>query len=126
MAEESNIKDIGLSASSPLFAEIRQILINARKTAYKAVNFAMVTAYWNIGRLIVEDEQQGNTRAEYGKAVLADLSVRLTEEFGKGFDERELRRIRQFYLMFPKWDALRPELTWTHYRLLIRVQNEAA
>ena len=86
----------------------------------------MVTAYWNIGRLIVEDEQQGNTRAEYGKAVLADLSVRLTEEFGKGFDERELRRIRQFYLMFPKWDALRPELTWTHYRLLIRVQNEAA
>ena len=126
MAEESNIKDIGLSASSPLFAEIRQILINARKTAYKAVNFAMVTAYWNIGRLIVEDEQQGNTRAEYGKAVLADLSVRLTEEFGKGFDERELRRIRQFYLMFPKWDALRPELTWTHYRLLIRVQNETA
>ena len=126
MAEDSNIKDIGLSASSPLFAEIRQILINARKTAYKAVNFAMVTAYWNIGRLIVEDEQQGNTRAEYGKAVLADLSVRLTEEFGKGFDERELRRIRQFYLMFPKWDALRPELTWTHYRLLIRVQNEAA
>ena len=126
MAEESNIKDTGLSASSPLFAEIRQILINARKTAYKAVNFAMVTAYWDIGRLIVEDEQQGNTRAEYGKAVLADLSVRLTEEFGKGFDERELRRIRQFYLMFPKWDALRPELTWTHYRLLIRVQNEAA
>ena len=57
MAEDSNIKDIGLSASSPLFAEIRQILINARKTAYKAVNFAMVTAYWNIGRLIVEDEQ---------------------------------------------------------------------
>ena len=123
MAEDSNIKDIGLSASSPLFAEIRQILINARKTAYKAVNFAMVTAYWNIGRLIVEDEQQGSTRAEYGKAVLADLSVRLTEEFGKGFDERELRRIRQFYLTFPKWDALRPELTWTHYRLLIRVQD---
>ena len=106
-----------------MFAEIRQILIGARQTAYKAVNFAMVTAYWNIGRLIVEDEQQGSTRAEYGKAVLADLSVRLTEEFGKGFDERELRRIRQFYLAFPKWDALRPELTWTHYRLLIRVQD---
>jgi predicted nuclease of restriction endonuclease-like (RecB) superfamily len=86
----------------------------------------MVTAYWNVGRLIVEDEQQGNTRAEYGKAILADLSKRLTDEFGKGFDERELRRIRQFYLVFPKWDALRPELTWTHYRLLIRVQNEQA
>lgn len=115
-----------LSASSHLFAEIREVLVTARRTAYKAVNFAMVTAYWNVGRLIVEDEQQGNTRAEYGKAILADLSKRLTDEFGKGFDERELRRIRQFYLVFPKWDALRPELTWTHYRLLIRVQNEQA
>lgn len=115
-----------LSTSSHLFAEIREVLVTARRTAYKAVNFAMVTAYWNVGRLIVEDEQQGNTRAEYGKAILADLSKRLTDEFGKGFDERELRRIRQFYLVFPKWDALRPELTWTHYRLLIRVQNEQA
>lgn len=69
----------------------------------------MVTAYWNVGRLIVEDEQKGHIRAEYGKAILADLSKRLTDEFGKGFDERELRRIRQFYLVFPKWDALRPE-----------------
>ena len=115
-----------ISASSHLFAEIREVLVTARRTAYKAVNFAMVTAYWNVGRLIVEDEQQGNTRAEYGKAILADLAKRLTDEFGKGFDERELRRIRQFYLVFPKWDALRPELTWTHYRLLIRVQNEQA
>lgn len=115
-----------LSASSHLFAEIREVLVTARRTAYKAVNFAMVTAYWNVGRLIVEDEQKGHIRAEYGKAILADLSTRLTDEFGKGFDERELRRIRQFYLVFPKWDALRPELTWTHYRLLIRVQNEQA
>ena len=115
-----------LSASNHLFAEIREVLVTARRTAYKAVNFAMVTAYWNVGRLIVEDEQKGHIRAEYGKAILADLSKRLTDEFGKGFDERELRRIRQFYLVFPKWDALRPELTWTHYRLLIRVQNEQA
>lgn len=115
-----------LSASSHLFAEIREVLVTARRTAYKAVNFAMVTAYWNVGRLIVEDEQKGHIRAEYGKAILADLSKRLTDEFGKGFDERELRRIRQFYLVFPKWDALRPELTWTHYRLLIRIQNEQA
>ena len=115
-----------LSNPSHLFTKIREVLVTARRTAYKAVNFAMVTAYWNVGRLIVEDEQQGNTRAEYGKAILADLAKRLTNEFGKGFDERELRRIRQFYLVFPKWDALRPELTWTHYRLLIRVQNEQA
>ena len=126
MMSEIDKSNQTLSNSSHLFAEIREVLVTARRTAYKAVNFAMVTAYWNVGRLIIEDEQQGNTRAEYGKAILADLSKRLTDEFGKGFDERELRRIRQFYLVFPKWDALRPELTWTHYRLLIRVQNEQA
>ena len=126
MMSEIDKSNQTLSNSSHLFAEIREVLVTARRTAYKAVNFAMVTAYWNVGRLIVEDEQQGNTRAEYGKAILADLAKRLTDEFGKGFDERELRRIRQFYLVFPKWDALRPELTWTHYRLLIRVQNEPA
>ena len=126
MMSEIDKSNQTLSNSSHLFVEIREVLVAARRTAYKAVNFAMVTAYWNVGRLIVEDEQQGNTRAEYGKAILADLAKRLTDEFGKGFDERELRRIRQFYLVFPKWDALRPELTWTHYRLLIRVQNEQA
>lgn len=121
---EANKSD--LSAPGRLFSEIRQILVGARQTAYKAVNFAMVTAYWNIGRLIVEDEQQGNTRAEYGKAVLIDLSQRLTEEFGKGFTEANLRNMRQFYLCFPNCYALRSELTWTHYRLLIRVQNKTA
>ena len=126
MMSEIDKSNQTLSNSGHLFAEIREVLVTARRTAYKAVNFAMVTAYWNVGRLIVEDEQKGHIRAEYGKAILADLSKRLTDEFGKGFDERELRRIRQFYLVFPKWDALRPELTWTHYRLLIRVQNEQA
>ena len=123
---DNNITKSNISTSGQLFAEIRQILIGARQTAYKAVNFAMVTAYWNIGRLIVEDEQQGSTRAEYGKAVLADLSVRLTEEFGKGFTEANLRNMRQFYQYFPNCYALRSELTWTHYRLLIRVQDEDA
>lgn len=123
---DNNIAKSNILASGHLFAEIRQILIGARQTAYKAVNFAMVTAYWNIGRLIVEDEQQGSTRAEYGKAVLADLSVRLTEEFGKGFTEANLRNMRQFYQCFPNCYALRSELTWTHYRLLIRVQDEDA
>lgn len=109
-----------------LLADIREVLLSARKTAYKAVNFAMVSAYWNVGRLIVEDEQHGQARAEYGKAVLAELSDKLTDEFGKGFDERELRRMRQFYCVFPKWDTLRPELTWSHYRLLIKVKDEQA
>lgn len=109
-----------------LLADIREVLLSARKTAYKAVNFAMVSAYWNVGRLIVEDEQHGNRRAEYGKAVLSELSDKLTAEFGKGFEERELRRMRQFYCVFPKWGTLRPELTWSHYRLLIKVKDNNA
>ena len=109
-----------------LYGAIRQVLETARQSAYKAVNFAMVQAYWQIGRLIVEDEQNGENRAEYGKKVLDGLAERLTADFGKGFDARELRRMRQFYLLFSKWDAVRPELSWTHYRLLLRVENEDA
>ncbi|MBR4666840.1 MAG: DUF1016 family protein [Lentisphaeria bacterium] len=112
--------------NSPLYGAICQVLETARHHAYKAINFAMVQAYWKIGRLIVEDEQQGEHRAEYGKKVLEELAERLTADFGKGFDARELRRMRQFYLLFSKWDALRPELSWTHYRLLLRVENEDA
>ncbi len=115
-----------LEKKDNLYGAIRQILATARQSAYRAVNFAMVQAYWQVGRLIVEDEQNGNHRAEYGKKVLAELAERLTAEFGKGFDSRELRRMRQFYLLFQKWDAVRPELTWTHYRLLLRVENEQA
>jgi len=106
--------------NSDLYNAIRQVLTTARQSAYKAVNFAMVQAYWQIGRLIVEDEQKGEVRAEYGKKVLAELADRLTSEFGKGFDARELRKMRQFYLLFSKCDALRHELSWPHYRLLLR------
>ena len=86
----------------------------------------MVNAYWEIGRRIVEFEQLGETRAEYGKGVLKRLSQQLTVDFGKGFDERNLRYMRDFYLSFPIWHALRSELTWTHYRLLLKVENEKA
>ena len=109
-----------------LYDSIRQVLESARNNTYRAVNFAMVQAYWQIGRLIAEDEQNGEHRAEYGKKVLAELAERLTRDFGKGFDARELRKMRQFYFSFPKWDALRPELSWTHYRLLLRVENPEA
>ena len=109
-----------------LYKNISSILRNARENVYKAVNFAMVQSYWAIGQLIVEDEQKGETRAEYGKAVLGKLSLKLTEEFGKGFDERELRKMRQFYQEFQIRDSLRPELTWSHYRMLLRVKDEKA
>ena len=112
--------------NSDLYSAIRQVLETARQNAYKAVNFAMVQAYWQIGRLIVEDEQKGEVRAEYGKKVLAELADRLTSEFGKGFDASNLRYMRLFYQTFPKCDALRHELSWTHYRLLLRVENQDA
>jgi DUF1016 N-terminal domain len=97
-----------------------------RKQVRSAVNQAMVMAYWQIGQFIVEDEQAGKVQAEYGKAVLEGLSERLTAELGKGFDIRNLRSMRQFYLLFPNRNAVRSDLNWTHYRLLIRVENEAA
>ena len=108
-----------------LASQVAQIIREARQTAYRAVNFTMVLAYWNIGKLIVEDELHWE-RADYGKAVVRNLSQRLTKEFGKGFDERELRKMCQFYRCFEIRDTLRPELSWSHYRRLISVENSEA
>lgn len=83
----------------------------------------MIEAYWNIGKSIIK-EQGGNEKAEYGTGLLKDLSKRMTQEFGKGFTVANLKNMRQFYLTFPNSYALRSELTWTHYRLLMRVENE--
>ena len=86
----------------------------------------MVQTYWHIGRIIVEDEQGGQKRASYGKQVLPELAKRLSEEFGAGFDVSNLRNMRQFFQSFPIRDALRLELSWTHYRNLIRIDNPQA
>jgi predicted nuclease of restriction endonuclease-like (RecB) superfamily len=106
-----------------IYSSIKQILANAREKAYKAVNFAMVDAYWNIGRIIVE-AQGGNEKAEYGQALLKNISKQLKAEFGKGFDVTNLGRMKQFYLTFKNIDALRQQLSWTHYRLLMKVEKE--
>ena len=106
-----------------IYDEIRETLLNSRSQAYSAVNFALVQAYWHIGRIIVEHEQDGQERAAYGKAVLQALSVRLTEEFGKGFSVRTLQQMKQFYLTFPNTNALRSQLNWTHYRTLIQISD---
>ena len=82
----------------------------------------MVKAYWSIGKLIIEEEQNGEQRAEYGEVLIDGLSQKLTKEYGKGFSNRNLRHIRQFYRTFPKWNAVRSELSWTHYRLLLSVE----
>ena len=109
-----------------IYGEIKETLLQARSRVYAVANSTMVEAYWQIGRIIVEHEQGGNARAEYGKGLIPLLAKRLTEDFGKGFNEQNLRNMRQFYETFPIHHALRSELNWTHYRLLMRVENKAA
>jgi len=111
---------------STLYSEIREVLLASRRQAYSAVNFAMVQAYWQVGRLIVEHEQNGSLRAEYGKGLLKGLSQKLQSEFGEGFTVRNLQQMKKFYILFPNTHALRAQLTWTHYRALLRVEDEAA
>lgn len=108
-----------------IFQEIKEILQEAKNKVYKVANNAMVEAYWNIGRVIVE-KQGGKDKAEYGTALLKNLSKEMTKEFGKGFTLTNLKYMRQFYLTFPKSHALSDQLSWTHYRLLMRVENENA
>ncbi len=107
------------------YNEIKNILNIARNKVYKTANFVMVEAYWNIGKSIIE-EQGGNEKAEYGAGLLKELSKQMTQDFGKGFTVTNLKYMRQFYLMFPNSHALRDELSWTHYRLLIKVENDNA
>ena len=160
-----NASELALARSAePLYQEIRTVLESARAGAYRAVNAAMVQAYWHVGRLIVEHEQKGRHRAGYGEAVVATLAERLTRDLGRGFDERNLWYMRKFFLAFPILNAPRSELpastkpgtehsetrighaphdqsamvstrhfptlhlelSWTHYRLLLGVEDPAA
>lgn len=117
----------GLSLS--FLNEIRELLRQARQRAYAAVNFVMVESYWRIGKRIVEEEQQGKERADYGAFLIRELSKSLSEEFGKGFSVANLKNFRQFYIAFPdnqKGYTLCSELTWSHYRLIMRLDNPAA
>ena len=123
---DKEIKLLKQSSLEITYQNIREVLEEARSTAYRSVNFAMVQAYWQIGRIIIEQEQKGKERAEYGKALIKELSRKLTQDYGKGFNERNLWYIRNFYSTFPKVNALRSELSWTHYRLLLRVEKEKA
>ncbi|MES2832902.1 MAG: PDDEXK nuclease domain-containing protein [Pseudomonadota bacterium] len=115
-----------IAPQNPLLQAIRELVQQARQQIQSSVNSAMVQTYWHIGRVIVEEEQQGDVRAEYGKQQLEQLSTRLTDEFGKGFDVTNLRSMRRFYQAFPIRDAVRLELSWTHYRYLIRIDNPSA
>ena len=109
-----------------LLGQLRQLIQEARTQAFRAVDVVQVRTSWEIGRHIVEYEQQGEVRAVYGARLLPQLSAQLTQEFGRGFDASNLRYMRLFYQSFPNCDALRHELSWTHYRRLLRIDNETA
>lgn len=111
---------------TPLLGALRQLIADSRLQLLRAVDVVQVQTYWHIGRHIVEFEQGGAQRAAYGRGLLAQLGQALTAEFGRGFDASNLRHMRGFYLAFPIRDALRRELSWTHYRLLLRVDSAEA
>ena len=118
-----------MGISNNYINEIKKILKNARQKAYTAVNSAMVEAYWEIGRRIVEEEQRGKERAEYGKEIVKNLSKELTEEFGKGFSRRTLWEMRKLYVYFSDYERVRTlfaQLTWSHFQKVLRVSNEKA
>lgn len=121
MSEFANTKEEKLFLDS-----LKDIVKTARKYAYSSICFAQVQSNWLLGKRIVEQMQKGNDKAEYGKHILRIASKYLTEEFGKGYDESNLRYMRLFYKMFPICDALRHELSWTHYRSLIKIENKDA
>ena len=119
-----------MSITQPINAQfvqnIKQLIQQARHNTYKAINFIMVETYWNIGKKIVEEEQLGKQRADYGKYLIRHLSQQLTTDFGSGFDVSNLWNFRQFYLNFPILDTVCRELSWSHYRLIMRVSNSKA
>lgn len=126
---QKNQHSIDKATLSNLIADIKQIVNVGRASAYSAVNAAMIATYWNIGRRIVEEEQQGKERAEYGKEIIKMLSMELTHEFGAGFSERYLRSFRQFYIVVPNfeiWKSRFPNLQWTHIYRTLRVGDETA
>jgi predicted nuclease of restriction endonuclease-like (RecB) superfamily len=108
----------------PLYQALAQIIAEAKATTYRSTNTILLKMYWEIGQLIIEDEQMGEIRAEYGKGVLKNIAQQLTIEFGKGFNERNLNNMRAFFLAFPIWNAVRTELSWTHYRIISRLEDQ--
>jgi len=113
------------NSSEEIYTSIRSFVITAQNRVYTAINSAMVIAYWEIGEQICKACGE-NDRAEYGKSLLKYLSDKLTTEFGKGFDESNLRRMRQFYMTYPIRDTLCHELSWSHYRILMKIADKTA
>lgn len=123
------IRDRNTLLPDNFVADIRSIIEQGRKQAYAVVGQTAIATYWNVGRRIVEEEQEGRKRAEYGKQLIPLLAKQLTKEYGKGYGRRNLAYYRQFYQTFPNWEILHElvqNLTWTHLRRILSVSNPQA
>lgn len=118
------MKDLINIDNSEFFKDIKNIISKARRNAFTTLNTEMLKAYFEIGRKIVEEEQNGKRRAEYGEKLIDTLSKELIKEFGKGFDVTNLRRMRRFYTIYKKWETMSPKLTWSHYSELIKIEDD--
>lgn len=107
-----------------LYGRIAELIVSARKQVATQVNTALLVTYWNVGRLIVEDEQKSMYRAEYGKQVLKELSKRLTKDFGKGFSVSNLQYMKKFYLKYQKQQTVSVKLSWSHYCELLTISDD--
>jgi len=117
------MKEQDLQPKQKLYHSIAKIIVDSKSSLYRTTNTILLNMYWEIGKLIVQDEQNGEKRAGYGKQILKNLANQLSLEFGKGFDERNLNNMRAFFSAFPIWNAVRTELSWTHYRIISRIDN---
>ncbi|WP_212002574.1 DUF1016 N-terminal domain-containing protein [Chitinophaga sp. HK235] len=106
--------------------DIKSIISDSRENAIRTVDHQRTLMYWHIGKRIFEEEQEGKDRADYGTYLIKYLSEKIQPEFGSGFSTRQLERYRQFYRTFPIASALRTQLSWTQYKLLLSVDNEDA
>ena len=114
---------VKIESIDTLYQDTCQIIENARSNAVRSVDFCRVQMYWNIGKRIFEEEQQGKERADYGKYIIRNLSKRLTPEYGSGFSVRQLEQSRQFYRTYPIANTVRSQLNWSQYRRLIQIED---
>lgn len=113
MLEKNNIK---------MIEEIKDVIISSRNKIAYEVNNSMISAYWNVGRIIVENEQNGNIKAEYGKQIIRELSKELRNVLGAGFSVSNLFNMRKFYITYPKFQTVSGKLSWSHYCELLSIQ----
>ena len=109
--------------STKLIQDAKQIIETARENAVRSVDFCRVQMYWKLGKRIFEEEQHGKKRADYGAYIVKSLAEKLEAEYGSGFGIRQIERARQFFLLYPIASAVRTQLNWSQYKMLIAISD---